>query len=458
MVLSPPRVGVVDDARTADIVQAVSWALSGSRSVQLLGDASAIKEAVRDRALELLLVATTARGLASITSQLQQPAPDPRQFPIVLYLAGANESISSSQVSAFDDFVIDPLNPLDLRIRLLRLLGARLNDIEEPPEQALYSDLALRQFVGSSPSFAAAIGKVPVVAACDVPVLITGESGTGKEMCARAIHYLSARRDGPFVPVNCGSIPTELFENEFFGHDAGAFTDAHRQHVGLIAEAEGGTLLLDEVDALTPLAQVKLLRFLQDRQYRPLGASGYRRADTRLVAATNADLDANVRAGGFREDLLYRLRVVSIHLPPLRERREDIVPLADHFLKTAAADYSRNVQGLSPGAARKLRGHHWRGNARELENVIRQAVVLTRSRLVQPEDIPALGDADQPGVSSFKAAKAQVVNDFERNYLQNLLAGCGGNISQAARAARKHRRAFFSLLKKHGLIPRRVID
>ena len=254
--MSPSRVGVLHDAETADIIQAVTWALSDWAGVHLLSGALEIPNALRNPALELLLVATTVARLPSITSELQQPARDLPQIPLVLYLAGANDSISSSQVSAFDDFVIDPLNPLDLRIRLLRLLGPRSKHMGGPPEQALYSDLALRQFVGSSPAFAAAIRQVPIIAACNVPVLITGESGTGKEMCARAIHYLSARRDRPFVPVNCGSIPIDLFENELFGHDAGAFTDAHRQHVGLIAEAEGGTLLLYEVDGLAPLAQV----------------------------------------------------------------------------------------------------------------------------------------------------------------------------------------------------------
>lgn len=455
--MTPPsgRVVVVGDAATADLVQAVAAALTDGPAVQRLGTA-ALDDVLRDSALALLLVATTAPGLAALAAHLQGPAAAARRFPTMLYLAGTIGKVWPAEVSAFDDFVIDPLNPHDLRIRLLRLL-APSRPAEDPAELTLYSHLALQQFVGSSPAFGAAIAKLPVVAACDVPVLISGESGTGKEMCARAIHYLSARRDGPFVPINCGSIPTDLFENELFGHDAGAFTDARRQHVGLVAEAEGGTLLLDEVDALAPAAQVKLLRFLQDRQYRPLGASGFRHADTRVVAATNGDLDANVRAGAFREDLLYRLRVVSIHLPPLRERREDIVPLAEHFLRAAAADYRRDVLGLTPAAARKLRAHSWPGNARELDNAMRQAVVLTRDRFVQADDIQIAGDTALAGLSSFKAAKAQAVADFERTYLRSLLAECGGNISQAAREARKHRRAFFGLLKKHGLLPRRRI-
>jgi len=308
------------------------------------------------------------------------------------------------------------------------------------------------QLVGQAPVFAAILSKLPRIAACDAAVLLTGETGTGKEMCARALHYLSPRAGRSFVPVNCGLIPTELFENELFGHERGAFTDAREARVGLVAEAEGGTLFLDEVEALSPAAQVKLLRFLQDREYKPLGASRYRRADVRVIAATNEDLERRVRERTFREDLYYRLKVVSLLLPPLRDRREDIIPLTRHFLALARVEYRRPEVGFSEGALAGLAGHSWRGNVRELENVVRQAVVLATDHLIRANELlisAAATLADELVDESLKAAKARVVAGFERSYLIRVLAECGGNISAAARRARKNRRAFFALLKKY---------
>ena len=273
-------------------------------------------------------------------------------------------------------------------------------------------------------------------------------------MCARAIHYLSARARQPFIPVNCGSIPEDLFENEMFGRKAGAFTDARQARRGLIAEAEGGTLFLDEVDSLPLSAQVKLLRFLQDREYRPLGASYYRRANTRLIVASNKDLQRLVQEGQFPEDLYYRLRVVSLNLPALRERREDIVPLARHFLRTSATDYNRPVAKFSHTAMQKLMAYSWPGNVRELENVVRQAIVLTDKTIIRAEDLPLSSETTAASINwqeSFNVAKARVIEDFELKYLNEIVSASDGNISRAARAAQKDRRTFFALLKKHGL-------
>ena len=308
--------------------------------------------------------------------------------------------------------------------------------------------------LGWSEDFMAVVEKIPRVAACDATVLITGETGTGKELCARTIHYFSPQASGPFVPINCSAIPTELFENELFGHESGAFTDARQPRRGLVAEAEGGTLFLDEVDTLHPLAQVKLLRFLQDRQYKPLGSSRYRQANVRLLAATNRDLPAKMREGVFREDLYFRLNLISLRLPALRERQEDIEILARYFMEQAAQDYRRPVAEFSSDALLKLRAYAWPRNVRELENVIRQAVIMTEGTMIQESELNINVPETARSFSwkePFNTAKARMVETFERDYLRQLLSACDGNISQAAREAQKDRRTFFGLLKKYGL-------
>ncbi len=337
-------------------------------------------------------------------------------------------------------------------------LGER--DETERVAGQLISHFGMQQFIGAAPSFLSAIQTIPRIAACGVTVLLIGETGTGKEMCARAIHQLSPRAPGPFVPVDCGSIPPDLFENELFGHEPGAYTDARRSRQGLIAEAEGGTLFLDEVEALPALAQVKLLRFLQEHTFKPLGASRYREANTRVIAASNEDLQQKVRAGEVRRDLYYRLHVVSLRLPPLRDRREDIPLLARHFLRRAGREYGRSDPCFTRDSEDKLRYYPWPGNVRELENVIRQAVILSETPSIRPGDIrfvteeidPELASIPFPVRQSLKVAKAHLIERFERAYLTEVLAACDGNISRAAREAQKNRRAFFALLKKYGLL------
>jgi two-component system response regulator GlrR len=366
-------------------------------------------------------------------------------------------------VPEFDDFFFEPLNIQSVRLRVNRLLHHLVDDQDEitPIKQHLISYFGMQQFVGQAPTFVETIKQIPRVANCNAPVLLMGDTGTGKEMCARAIHYLSPRAGMPFIAVNCGSIPTELFENEMFGHDPGAYTDARESRRGLVAEAEGGTLFLDEVNSLELASQAKLLRFLQDQQYRPLGATKYRQANVRVLAASNRDLLDKSPANLFREDLYYRLKVVLLTLPSLRERLEDIMPLAFHFLKTATREYGRHVTRFSHEATLKLTSYDWPGNIRELENVVRQAVVFAEGSLIHADSLQiSSGNQDiTPDVvrhipshkEPFKVAKAHVIESFERSYLKNLLSECGGNISKAARGAKKDRRAFFALLKKYDM-------
>ncbi len=309
--------------------------------------------------------------------------------------------------------------------------------------------LGLKLFIGQSPAFRQAIQCLPRYAGCNAAVFITGETGTGKEMAARAIHYLSRRAGHPFVPVNCGAIPGELVENELFGHERGAFTGASNATRGLVAEADGGTLFLDEVDALPQQTQVKFLRFLQEREYRPLGSRKTLSADVRVIAAANSDLDAAGRNGRFRADLFFRLNVLPLSLPPLRRRKEAIPALAAHFSAQYADEFKLPRKALTPGALQKLAAYDWPGNVRELENIIQRAVVLAEGQEITADDI-ALPEGNGPlDAKSFKALKAEIVAAFERDYLRQLLAAHNGNITHAAQAAQKNRRAFWQLLRKH---------
>jgi DNA-binding NtrC family response regulator len=321
---------------------------------------------------------------------------------------------------------------------------------------------ALAKLVGEAPAFLKAIAPFPAAAKSDASVLITGETGTGKELVARAIHYLSARAAFPFVPVNCGSLPDTLLEDELFGHERGAFTDAYTHRRGLIAQAEKGTLFLDEVEALSAKAQVALLRVLQDKRFRAIGSSCEQQADVRIVAATNSPLDVLVRAAGFRVDLYYRLCIFSINLPPLRERREDIIPLAEHFLKKHTPA-GRGTLRLAQPACEALVSYHWPGNVRELESAIIRGINFCQGHTIEIDDLGISSvtenlyhppSANSPELRSFKAMKQKVIESFEIEYLKRLMREHRGNVSQAALTAGKERRDLGKLLKKYQIDPR----
>lgn len=316
--------------------------------------------------------------------------------------------------------------------------------------------------IGRSPAHRRLLEKISRIAPTDAEVLITGPSGVGKELYARHIHKCSNRRRCAFVPINCGALPTELFENEFFGHVGGAFTGARSYSEGLVAAAENGTLFLDEVDSLSLASQIKLLRYLEDGEYRRLGETQIRRSNVRFIAATNADLNVGIRGGRFREDLFFRLRVVPIEVPPLRDRREDIPLLiaayAEHYSKT----YQLPKIRLSVSAMRAVEVYSWPGNIRELKNCIQYLTCLRPDDLVLPHELPLLTEDQvteetipQGCVSErpFKEVKRELVSRFEREYLQDALRQNNGNIARAARASGKPRRAFFQLMKKYGIKP-----
>lgn len=313
----------------------------------------------------------------------------------------------------------------------------------------LKEELGLSHFVGNNPLFIAELKKIPLVANCNAGILILGETGTGKEIFARAIHDLSARSDKPFVPINCGAIPVNLIENELFGHQRGAFTGASQFQPGVIHEADGGTLFLDEVGSLPLLAQVKILRFLQDKEYRPLGSTKSCRADIRIIAAANSPLENAVKARVFREDLYYRLNIMAFSLPPLRSRRDDIPTFAWHFLAKYSSDYGKPITEILPDAFHKLLHHEWPGNVRELEHTIERAVLFSQQGAIRGSDLGLPAEQTPQPPPSFQEAKARVVAQFEKDYIEGLLVAYNGNVSRAAKAAQKNRRAFWELIRKH---------
>src|SRR6266481_2185032 len=348
------------------------------------------------------------------------------------------------------DFLLPPLRRSELLPRLMRQALATCRD--DAFVQKLKEDIGLKQIIGESPAFLERVRCVPRFARCDATVLISGESGTGKELFARAIHYLSPRADWPFVPVNCGALPENLMESEIFGHKRGAFTGAASDQAGLIREAEGGTLFLDEIDCLTPQAQVKLLRFLQDGEYRSVGSHQILRANIRVVAAANADFSHLVRSGKFREDLFYRLNVLSLTLPALRERRGDILLLTHDFLEKQAAITETPPKNLSLAALNRLLGHSWPGNVRELQNVLIRAIVLCDRDSIEASDLDLPDEGPAAEDQSFRTMKSRVVWRFEHDFLATVLRVHHGNITRAASAVKKDRRAFWELLRKHSLL------
>jgi DNA-binding NtrC family response regulator len=351
-----------------------------------------------------------------------------------------------------DDFVLWPSPPEEVAQRIRRLLGGKPQAHDSTVLRLLH-EIGFAQLVGEDPAFLRALETIPLLAASAAPVLITGETGTGKEFSAQAIHYLGPKRHSPFVAVDCGAIPDQVFENEMFGHVRGGYTDAHSDQKGLAEFADGGTLFLDEINSLSPAAQAKLLRFLQEGKFKPLGGSKFVQVNVRIIAATNQDLETCVRKGQFRADLFYRLNVLRLLLPPLRERPLDIPLLSKHFLDALERSGEGKSRTFSSSALRKLRSHSWPGNVRELHNVVRQAAVLATGPQILPEHVllPDASDGDPCGRSGFHAERELAIAAFERNYVEQLLRNCGGNVSEAARQAGKNRRSIGRLMKKYNI-------
>ena len=412
---------------------------------------SLVPQTLRDDPADLILLVALHRpsGPVRLFRWMQD---NPLRSPTLAILPdAADEELLCAAARVATDFMTWPARPEELLQRVTRILGS---SGERSVRDRLLDEMGLATLVGSDPAFLQIIAQIPLVARSNRPVLISGETGTGKELCARAIHQLSRRRDFPFIPVDCAAFPDNLFENEMFGHTRGAFTDAHRDQKGLIALAEGGTLFLDEIDSLSPPAQAKLLRFLQERTYRPLGGDRFLHADVNVLAATNRNLDQLVHQQVFRSDLFFRINVLRLHMVPLRERRGDVSLLARHFLDGLCAEHGSARKTLATATLSKLSSLDWKGNVRELANVIQRAFIFAPGPQILPAHIqePETADFTPRGEGeSFRAARARAIEAFEKQYVAETLRQHKGNITQAARQAGKDRRAFGRLVKRYNI-------
>jgi DNA-binding NtrC family response regulator len=438
-----PRVLVADDEpKLGRLVQemleldghAVARASGGAEALALLAGAP-FDVVVTD------LRMPGADGLAVLRAARARPSP-PAVILVTAY--GTAESAVEAMKAGAADYVTKPFSMDELRLRVSRLAAQRRAEGERAGLVARLTP----ELVAESPAMRATLAAALQVAPSDATVLLLGESGTGKSQLARLVHFQSRRAAAPLVEVHCAALPETLLEGELFGHEKGAFTGAAQRRPGHLAAADGGTLFLDEIGEISPATQVKLLRFLQDRTFVPLGATAERSVDARVIAATNADLEAAVREGRFREDLWYRLDVFTLRVPPLRERPEDVLPLALRFLASRGVP----AEALSAGARERLLAHPWPGNVRELENVLERALILAGEGTVGPEHVaPAPRGAARSGRAGELLGEGFALDDLERELILAALARAGGNKTAAARLLGVTRRRLYSLLASHGL-------
>jgi DNA-binding NtrC family response regulator len=364
-------------------------------------------------------------------------------------------AIEAVREGAFD-YLLKPFSMAQLEVTTQRSLNhRRLVEENRELQGQLRSIKPFTEIIASSPQMQKVLETIRKVAISDANILLRGESGTGKELAARAIHNASRRSHRPFVPIDCAAMPENLLESEMFGYEKGAFTGAVNTKRGLLETAADGTVFMDEIGELPLTMQSKMLRVLQDHQFRRVGGTELLKTDFRLIAATNRNLPEMVKDGSFREDLYYRLNVVTIELPPLRDRRSDIAPLAQHFLRHFAEKSGKDVK-ISNAAMMILEKYVWPGNVRELMNAVERAVSLTEFNQITPLDLPlsileSVKGAVRPTEQSFRAAKQRLIEEFEPRYLSQILSETGGNVSEAARRSGMKRSAFQRLMAKYGL-------
>jgi two-component system, NtrC family, response regulator GlrR len=363
-------------------------------------------------------------------------------LPVIILTAHGNipDAVAATREGVFG-YLTKPYDPAELIAQIERAQTLHGN-VTATSDQSWREEIITR-----SPLMEDVLKRAQRVAQGEASILIHGESGTGKELLARAIHRASPRRDNPFVGINCGAIPEALLESELFGHRKGAFTGATADHKGLFLEADTGTMLLDEVGDMPLSLQVKLLRALENREIRPVGATKEITIDVRIISASHRDLAKARAEGAFREDLFYRLNVVALTLPPLRERREDIPLLLAHFLKKLSADYEKEVNALSPDAMEMLIAHPWPGNIRQLYNTAEQVVALSGGEIVSTKLVERAMQRETPVMDSFEEARRR----FEYDYLTQILKLTNGNAAHAARIAKRNRTEFYKLLQRHGI-------
>jgi two-component system response regulator GlrR len=371
-------------------------------------------------------------------------------MPVIILTAyGSIESAVEAMKRGAYSYLTKPFDDQDLLLQIERGLESRRLNVEIKRLRGLLEErYNLANMVVRSEKMKRVLEIVSQIAKTESTVYIHGESGTGKELIAKAIHLASERKDNPFVAINCAALPETLLESELFGHEKGSFTGAVRSTKGLFTQAHAGTLFLDEIGDMPLPIQAKLLRALQERQFYPVGSEKSVEVDVRVIVATQKDLESYVKQGQFREDLFYRIHVIPIHLPPLRERKDDIPPLVEYFLKKFNQQMKKEVKGLTPQAMQKLMLYDWPGNVRELENTVEYSVAMTRQDMITEDFILQTKEViDQEPLKPLKEAR----DAYEKSYLMHLLEICSGNVSKAAKLAGKYRADFYDLLKKHNL-------
>ncbi|MGD8251445.1 MAG: sigma-54 dependent transcriptional regulator [Desulfobacterales bacterium] len=373
----------------------------------------------------------------------------PHLSAIILTAYGTIHSAVDAMKRGACSYLTKPFDGKELLIQIDSCLEkSRLSREVRRLRSMVREQYGFDRIVARSDQMRRVMEQVAMAGETDANVYIQGESGTGKELIAKSLHLVSPRKDGPFVAINCAAIPETLLESELLGYEKGAFTGADRKRIGHFASAHGGSFFFDEISEMPLTMQAKLLRILEEKEFYPLGSSRTITVDTRIIAASNRNLEQFVKDGRFREDLFYRIHVIPIKLPPLRERREDILPLARYFLKKICGESGKVIEEFSPGALQQLLSAPWPGNVRELENAIEYAVAMADGPVISSDLIPT-ETVSADGIPQLKDAKEA----FEKNYIVQLLELTKGNISQAAKMAGKYRADFYALLRKHGLAP-----
>ncbi|RMF58451.1 MAG: sigma-54-dependent Fis family transcriptional regulator, partial [Calditrichaeota bacterium] len=416
------------------------------------------EEEIEAKDYDLIISDLAMPGMSGMELLRKARAVSP-ETPFVIFSAyGTTERVVTAMREGAFDFIEKPFKADRLRVVVEKSLHHReLHKVKHALERQLRDKYSFDNIIGKSAVMQHVFEMISRVAEGDSNIAIVGESGTGKELVARSIHSHSRRHTKAFVPVNCGAFPEHLFESELFGYEKGAFTGAYQRKPGLLEFAHGGTFFLDEICELTPALQVKLLRMLQDRKIRRVGGTELIDVDVRIISATNRKLEEAVNSGVLREDLYYRLNVISIHLPPLRERKEDIPLLCEHFIQKYAKASPKTIRGISQEALEKIEGYNWPGNVRELENVIERAITLATDEWIEVRDLPekvtaADGKLQQIDVDlPLKEAREKLLAQFEREYLRQMLRRYNGNVSRAASHSGVDRRTFHRMLNRYDL-------
>ncbi len=446
--MSLEKILIVDDEDS--ILNQLRWGLADEYEVFTASSADAARRAIRDEKPAVVTLDVTLGPANAAPEGLDLLEEIVERHPLTKVIMVTGNDSRDNALAAIRRGAVDwyskPIHLDELRVILRRALHVRQLEMAQSAD-APSGRKRYHRLVGESEAVRRVFQLVQRVAPTDANVLVVGENGTGKELVAHAIHESSRRREGPFVPINCGAIPEALLESELFGHERGAFTDAYRTREGKFELAEGGTLFLDEIGDLPTHLQVKLLRFLQDHVVERVGGREPLRVDARVVAATNRDLKAMLADGRFREDLYYRLGVVTITVPPVRERGDDLRLLAEYFLDFYGRHHKRKLKGFTQAALRALQAHAWPGNVRELENRIQRAVILAQDAYLRPEDLD-LAPADETGPGR---TLQQARDEAERQLLVDALTRNAGNITRAARDVDVSRPTLHDLLRKHGL-------